>query len=519
MSDSKNKKWFLPQTPEPYWRDSAPLPSFPKLQQNIETDVAIVGGGIVGLTSAYLLSKQGIKVTVIDSGRILNGTTGHTTAKITAQHGLIYDQLINTSGETQARLYYEANSEAMNFIRRLVEEHTIDCDLSTQDAYVYTNDDKYIEKIQNEKQAYDKLGIQGEIVESLPLPIECKLAIVMRNQGQFHPLKYLSTLTTAITESGGQIFEDTTATDIEEGDKPKVLTRDGYTISCKTVIVGSHYPFYDGKGLYFTRLHPDRSYVLAVKTEKDYPGGMYISAEQPTRSLRYASVNGSEPLVLFGGECHKTGQSHHTLDHYKALKDFADQTFGIKEIPYRWSTQDLITLDQIPYVGEITSGSPNILVATGFAKWGMTNGTAAALLLADLILKKENRFYELYTPTRFNAKSTVKSTKTFIKENSDVAVHLVQGKMENTGITPDILKEDEACVVSIKGKRAGAYRDTSGTLHLVDTTCTHMGCEVEWNNGERTWDCPCHGSRFSYSGEVVEGPALKPLKKVEQQQE
>ncbi|RFU69137.1 FAD-dependent oxidoreductase [Peribacillus saganii] len=517
MDDFKNREWSLPQIPEPYWRDSAPLPSFPKLQENIETDVAIVGAGILGITSAYLLSKQGVKVTVIDSGKILNGTTGHTTAKITAQHGLIYDQLINSVGENQAKLYYEANSEAMNFIRNLVEEHNIDCDLSTEDAYVYTNDDKYIEKIQNEKKAYDRLGIPGEIVDNLPLPIEIKTAIVMRNQGQFHPLKYLTSLIPVITGAGGKIFEDTTAIDIEEGDHPRVLTRDGHAISSNTVIVGSHYPFYDGKGLYFTRLHPDRSYVIAVNTEKDYPGGMYINAEQPTRSLRCTSVNGSEPLVLFGGESHKTGQSHHTLEHYQALESYAAQTFGIKEIPYRWSTQDLITLDKIPYVGEITSGSPNILVGTGFAKWGMTNSTAAALLLTDLIMKKENRFYDLYTPTRFNAKSTVKSAGTFIKENADVAKHFIQGKMENTGITPDILKDDEACVVSINGKRAGAYRDTEGTLHLVDTTCTHMGCEVEWNNGERTWDCPCHGSRFSFTGEVVEGPAVEPLKKVEQE--
>ena len=500
----------LPQFPEPYWRSSVSLPTFPTLAEDLEVDVAIVGAGITGLTSAYLLAKEGIKVAIIDAGKILNGTTGHTTAKITAQHGLIYDELINTLGLESAKLYYQANDEGLQFIKQLVQAQNIDCEFTNQDAYVYTNSDEYTQQLHNEYQAYKKLGIESEFSTSIEMPFDVKAAIIMKNQAQFHPLKYLLHLSNQITELGGQIFELTTAIDIENGPEPKVLTKDGFSIRCQQMIIASHFPFEDKLGLYFARMYANRSYVIAAKTNKEFPGGMYINAEKPTRSLRYTSING-EQLVLFIGENHRTGIGESMIQHYEALEAFAEETFGVKEILYRWSTQDLKTLDKVPYIGRLTENNENIYVATGFRGWGMTHGTIASLLITDLILGKRNRYEVLFSPQRFHADPDIKK---FISYNADVAKHLIKGKLEISSVNPDYLTPDEGSVVMVNGQRAGAYKDTNGHLHIVDTTCTHMGCELVWNTGERSWDCPCHGSRFSYLGEVLEGPAEKPLKKI-----
>ncbi len=499
----------LPSSLEPYWRTSVTLPSFPKLTEDINVDVAIVGGGISGITTAYLLVKEGLKVALIESDRLLNGTTGHTTAKITAQHDLIYDEFINHLGEEKAKLYYEACMEALHFIKSTVKEQNIDCDFTEQDAYIYTNSSSSFNKLINEWKAYEKLGIDGAFVETIPLSIPVKAAVVMKNQAQFHPLKYLTKLVDVIVQKGGMMYEHTTAADIEQGETLTIITRDKKRITCKHVIVCSHFPFYDG-GFYFSRMYAERSYVLAVQTAQDYPGGMYLSADNPKRSIRYAMMN-DQKLILIGGENHKTGQGVPTIQHYKALQSFASEVFTVTSIPYRWSAQDLTTLDKVPYIGNMTTNTPNIYVATGYRKWGMTNGTVAGLLLTDLIMNRENRYRDLYTPSRFY---TDPSVKHFITQNLDVAKHLVEGKIEVVVRTPEDLANGEGAVVLVNGKRAGAYKDENGTLSIVDTTCTHMGCEVEWNSGDRTWDCPCHGSRFSIHGDVIEGPAKQSLNKI-----
>ncbi|WP_078408395.1 FAD-dependent oxidoreductase [Priestia abyssalis] len=513
MNTDRSTKREIPQYPEPYWRDSISLPSFPKLEKDITTSVAIVGGGISGITTAYLLAKEGVNVTLIEAGKILNGTTGHTTAKITAQHDLIYDELINHLGRGKARLHYEAANEALHFIKNKVKEYNIACDFSEEDAYLYATSPQYKEKLEKEYEAYQQLGINGELVNSIPFDIQIEAALIMKNQAQFHPLQYLAGLVEQITKLGGTIYEHTTATEVEEGSQPTIKTRDGFKITCDTIIACSHFPFDDGKGFYFGRMYAERSYVIGVKTKKEFPGGMYLSVDNPVRSLRYTAVNG-EKLVLIGGESHKTGQGTDTMKHYEALEEFGDKVLGVEEYRYRWSAQDLITLDKIPYIGHASSGHPNILVATGYRKWGMTNGTAAALLLRDIVLKKDNPYKEFYTPSRFQADPDVKQ---FIMQNADVAKHLISGKLQIPTKRPEDLANDEGDVVTVNGKRAGAYKDEHGTLHMVDTTCTHMGCELNWNRGDRTWDCPCHGSRFSFDGDVVEGPADKPLKQVKEE--
>lgn len=499
----------LPSSLEPYWRTSVALPSFPKLSEHVRTDVAIIGGGISGITTAYLLAKKGARVTLLEADRLLNGTTGHTTAKITAQHDIIYDELINHLGLEKAKLYYAACMEALHFIRSTAEQEAIDCDFMEQDAYIYTDSSSSLTKLINEWKAYEKLGIDGEFVDSIPLPIPVKAAVVMKNQAQFHPLKYLVKLVNSIVQAGGHIYEHTPAADIEQGSTLAVVPRDKKRVACEHVVICSHFPFYDG-GFYFSRMYAERSYVLGVKIAETYPGGMYLSADTPKRSVRYTTMNG-ENLILIGGENHKTGQGVPTMRHYEALQSFASELFTVTDIPYRWSAQDLTTLDKVPYIGNMTAGAPNIYVATGYRKWGMTNGTVAGLLISDLILGRDNRYHDLYTPSRFYADPSVKH---FLTQNVDVAKHLVEGKIEMVVRKPEDLANGEGAVVVVNGKRAGAYKDESGTLFIVDTTCTHMRCELEWNSGDRTWDCPCHGSRFSIHGDVVEGPAQQPLNKI-----
>ncbi|WP_071396170.1 FAD-dependent oxidoreductase [Bacillus tuaregi] len=509
MNDSS---YSLPQFPEPYWQEVS-LPTSEPLTKDISVDVVIVGGGITGITAGYLLKQEGLNVAILEAGKILNGTTGHTTAKVTAQHGLIYDELISHFGEEKAKLYYQSAESSLNFIQNLIKEKNIDCDFSQEDAYLYATTDEYAGKLNKEAEAYKKLGINGELHDTIPFDIPIKKALSMKEQAQFHPLKYLKQLALEFLEAGGHIFEQTTATDIEEeNDIPKVITRDGYMVSCKQVIIASHFPFFDKEGLYFTKMYPERSYVIAVKAGKEFPGGMYVSVDNPIRSLRYTPVKG-EPLILIGGENHQTGQGPDTLQHYQALEAFAEKTLGIKEYAYRWSTQDLITLDKLPFIGHITEQKPNILVATGYRKWGMTNGTTAAILLTDMILNRQNPYQDLFSPTRH--KKADPSIKKFISINADVAGHLLKGKLQYLPTNPSDLVHDEGAPIMYNGERAGAYRDINGHLHIVDTTCTHLGCECEWNHGDRTWDCPCHGSRFSYDGEVVEGPANKPLRRIQ----
>lgn len=506
MLSEKQLKEKLPLAPEPYWNEGVELPEYESLKEDIETEVAIVGGGITGITTAYLLAKEGVQVALLEADRLVNGVTGHTTAKVTAQHELIYDDLIQHMGKSKARLYYEANSEALEFIRNLVDKENMDCDFSNQDAYVYASTEKTMSRLMKEWEAYKKLGIDGDVVDELPF-MNVKKALIMKGQAQFHPKRYLAHMLEMLKDKNVNIYEKTQAVNVDHGERPIVKTQGGHGVKAKHVLSCSHYPFYDGLGFYFTRMYASRSYILAAKIDKEFPGGMYISADRPVRSLRAANMNG-EQLVFIVGESHKTGQGKDTLSHYEALESFGRQIFGNIEVKYRWSAQDLETLDNVPYIGRITSGESSILVATGYKKWGMTSGTAAAMLMRDYVLGRKNRYSPLFSPSRFYADPSLKQ---FLVQNADVAKHLIRGKFEFPMKDPDKLENDEGQVIVYKGQRAGAYKDKDGILHILDTTCSHLGCEVEWNHGDRTWDCPCHGSRYSYKGEVIEGPAEKPL--------
>ncbi len=494
--------------PKSYWLASTDSTNYPTLNEDIDVDIVIVGGGLVGITSAYLLQKEGLKIAVLESNHICQGTTAHTTAKITSQHGLIYDKIQRQMGIELAKQYAEANESAIHEFKKIANDNNIDCDYVPQSSFVYTQQEKYIQNIEDEIKAASDLGIKASYVEEIPFPMAIKGAVRFDNQAQFHPRKYLLGLAKNIHTHGVDIFEESKAVDIEHNDNYYIVTTaQGKKVNAKKVIIASHYPFYNKHGGYFTRIYPERSYIIGIKAKEKFPGGMYINVETPARSLRHQSTQEGE-LILVVGEHHKTGQSDDTNKHYQALIDFANNIFTVEDIPYRWSTQDCMTLDGIPYVGNYTANTPNMYIATGFGKWGMTNSMVSAMILRDLIIKGESPWQDIYNPSR---KTIIASAKNFIAENFNVAEQLLDGKLSSLPDNIDV-QPGEGKIVKIDGKRVGAYRNEEGVLHLVNTTCTHMGCELNWNSAERSWDCPCHGSRFSYEGEVIEGPAIKPLR-------
>lgn len=506
MNDRRESFTKVPQS---YWIASTPQPNFDTLNDDLEIDIAIIGGGITGITSAYLLKKEGFKVAIVEADRILQGTTGHTTAKITSQHDLIYDKLRTHFGEEKAQQYAVANETAIQEIARLIKDNSLDCDFSWQDAYIYTQKDEYLPQLIAEANAASSLGIKASFQTDIPLPLAVKGALKFEGQAQFHPRKYLLALARTIPGNGSYIFEQTKVVEVEEGSPCLVITDGGKKIAARNLIIASHYPCHEAMGLYFTRLYPERSYVLGVKIKGSFPGGMYITAEDPSRSLRSQQTEDKE-LVIIGGEHHKTGQGEDTSNHYRKLRDFATEIFEVEDIPYRWSTQDYTTMDEIPYIGRLTSGTENIYVATGYRKWGMTTSMAAALILRDLILIGKSPWQDVYNPSRFTPSA---SAKNFVKENLNVAKHLIAGKILPVPSETEVPR-GEGKILELNGQRVGAYRDEKGILHIVDTTCTHLGCELQWNSAEKSWDCPCHGSRFTYEGDIINSPALQKLSHV-----
>lgn len=499
--------------PTSFWTAQQTTPQFPALKENITTEIAIVGGGMVGIISAYLLAKAGKQVTLIEAGRLINGVTGHTTAKVTAQHSLIYDDLIQTLGERKAKQYYEANMQGFSLIEQLVEEWNIDCAYEKKDAFVYAETDKGQKRLAKEAIAYQALGIHGELAkEKADLPFPIKEALVMYNQAQFHPVQFLTALVEEFVRLGGKIYEQTRALEVVKEKTPLIVTENRSLILCQKVILATHYPINDADGLYFTKLSIHRSYAMVMRTPKVIPNGMYINAEQPTRSIRSVHGPDGEPLLLIGGQGHQTGKSNSkTIFHYQDLEAFAKEHF-MTESPLKfWSTQDLQTLDKVPYIGQMTKQHEDIYVATGFNKWGMTAGAFAGALLTDLVLGNKNPYAALFDPTR--GKLNTSNAKFFLKKNTTVAKDFVAKKIHVSIKQITDLRPDEGGIVESKGRKIGAYRDVNHQLHQVSPTCTHLGCTLSWNDAERSWDCACHGSRFSYTGDVLEGPAVKPLKK------
>lgn len=494
-----------------YWIDSTPSPDFPALQASHAVDVAIIGAGITGLTAAILLKRAGKTVAVLEAQRVVSGVTGHTTAKITSSHGLIYHDLIEQYGDEAARLYAESNQAAIGRIAAFVEEESIACQFQRESNYLYSESKQDLPKIQSEVSAAQKLGLPAAFVDQLALPFPVAGAVRFDRQAEFHPRQYLLPLAKAIPGGGSHLFEETRVLDVEEGDPCQVKTETG-SVTARDVIVATHIPIVDPGRLY-TKVHPYRSYVLAARINRSQaPEGMFVSTEQPSHTIRTAPY-GDDLLMIVAGEGHRVGEEPNTEQRYQRLQEWISSRFMVESFEYYWSTQDYFPVDRIPYIGRLHEDSEHLYGATGFQGWGLTTGTLAGMLLSDAILGIPNPWADLYAADR-PLMPRLTAAKTFLQENVDVAEHWVRdhlpGKPEQTVAD---LAVGQGGIVSIEGEKVAAYRDEQGTVHTFSLNCTHLGCSVTWNTAERSWDCPCHGSRFNCDGTVIHGPAVQDLER------
>jgi len=355
-----------------------------------------------------------------------------------------------------------------------------------------------------------RLGLPAGFTTDTELPFEVKGAIRLDGQAQFHPRNYCLGLAAAVVAAGGSIYEQTTAVAVDDGKMCTVKTADGAEIRAPHVVVATHIPFLD-RGLYFAKAHPMKSYAIAAPCDTERaPRGMYISVDQPTRSIRSTPADGGGRMLIVGGEGHKPGDDPDTNARYARLESFMKERFGITGAEYHWSTHDYMPVDKLPYIGRLSRRDKHVYVATGFAKWGLTKGTLAAGIISDAILDRENQWAELYDSTRLDARH---SAVRFAKENAGVGLRFFRDRVRTRDGREDVelLTPSEGTIARIGAKQYAAYRDDAGELHLLSARCTHLGCIVGWNPADRAWECPCHGSRFAADGSLVQGPATADL--------
>jgi glycine/D-amino acid oxidase-like deaminating enzyme/nitrite reductase/ring-hydroxylating ferredoxin subunit len=494
--------------PISYWIDSTPGNDFPTLSQNTTVDVAIVGGGIAGLTTAMLLKQAGKTVAVIESKQIVSGASGHTTAKVTSLHQLIYADLIKNLGIDKARIYADSNQAALERVAKFVEDEQIDCDFSRRSAYTYTESEFGLKQIEDEVAAAIKLDLPASFVAETSLPFAVAGAVKFDRQAQFHPRKYLQHLAKCIQGDGSYVFESTRVLNVDEGKTSCQVITDRGALTAQTVAITTHLPILDS-GLFFAKTYPKRSYIVGARIDPDHaPAGMFIGSGEGYFSIR-TTPDPDGLMLLVGGGGHKVGEVAKTEEQYQKVEDFARSRFGIETFDYRWSTQDMVSFDKVPYIGKLTPLSPHIYVATGFSLWGMTNGTMSGILLSDLILGIKNPWADLYDSTRITPFATPKA----IEQTVSVGMHWLGDRFKGVGTSAlSTVAVGEGKLVTVDGKKLAAYRDEQGAIHTVSAVCSHLGCILAWNSAEKSWDCPCHGSRFDCGGVVVDGPAVKDLK-------
>jgi glycine/D-amino acid oxidase-like deaminating enzyme/nitrite reductase/ring-hydroxylating ferredoxin subunit len=479
---------------------------FPALDRELSVDVAIVGGGITGLTTALLLKREGLRVAVLERRTVGSGATGLTTAKVSALQEVKYSQIRGVHGERGATAYAEASLGAVDRMEALVREERIGCGWERIAAYTYAADRDQVETVEREAEAARAAGLPVTTTAETPLPFAVPRAVRLDDQAQLHPLRYLRALARAVMGDGSHVCEGAAVAGVDEASPCRVRTLAGRSVTARDVVVATNYPLLD-RGLFFARMEAERSYCVAGRVRGSLPDGMLISAGSPTRSVR-GFCDGEARWLIVGGEGHITGSGQAEPERFAALERFAREHFDVVEFPYRWSTQDGMPADRLPYIGRYTPISSHLYVASGFQKWGMTGATIAAEVLRDRITGRDNRFAGAFDPNRFSVRSTPRLAKTGLW----VAGHLVGDRLTpaQAGSAADVPVGEARVVRSGLGK-TGVYRDQDGVVHAVSLRCTHLGCLLHFNAAERSWDCPCHGSRFDVDGEVLAGPATHPL--------
>ncbi|MGI6013771.1 MAG: FAD-dependent oxidoreductase [Oscillospiraceae bacterium] len=475
---------------ESIWKQAGGQRARDPLQHDIETEAAVIGAGLAGCLTAYFLQRRGVETVVLEADRIGSGQTGHTTAKITVQHGLRYETLIQKLGMERARQYAAANQQAIQYYREIIRTQDIACALTEMPAYLYTTSQPDL--LKREEQAARRLGIDAVFTTETALPFPVAGALRMDHQAQFHPLQFLNAIAAKL-----EIYEQTRAHTVHGNQ----IQTDRGTVTAKHIVFATHFPFLTVRGLYPLRMYQERSYVLALE-QAAQPDGMYLGIDPDGLSLRPY-----DRFLLLGGKSHRSGKNP-CGGAYAMLRQQAVQNWpGCREVAH-WSAQDCMPLDGVPYIGQLCATTPNWYVATGFQKWGMTSAMVAAMRLCDLICDTHLIDHDVFSPQRITISASAKNLGT----NSLEAVKGIG--MTCLSIPKQSLEQlppGHGGIVRWQGKKVGVYKDKGGKIFPVHVRCPHLGCQLAWNPDELSWDCPCHGSRFDIHGKLLDNPAQEDL--------
>jgi len=502
----------------PVWISSKPRKNYPQLTESGKTyDVAVIGGGIVGVTTAFLLKEAGKKVALLEALKIGCGTTGSSTAKLSAQQHLVYSTIKSKHGAEAAKTYGEMQMSAIGEAQRLVEKFQIKCGWSRSPSYTWTSTQSQLKTVKEEYELMKSFNWPAEYIDGntkgLPESIGCLGAAKLNDQVEFNPYLFCEALAAEIDGAGSVVHENSRVIDVSVGvlssKKDHAVKLDGgVEIRAEQVILATHMPILDQSG-HFGILSPSRSHCVLFKLSKPMLDGMYISAEEPLKSLR---IVGDGTCLLVSGQSLPQGKDTNTNKHYAEIEEWTRKHFPVQEVTGKWSAMDYYSGDHVPYIGLLHRGTDSVYTATGFSKWGLTNGIAAAMIIRDSIQKSHNPYADLVDARRWDLTKTL---GTILEENVSVTKHLIGDKLK-TLIAPDIksLKPGEGGLVKAGGEgTVGAYIDEQGKCHAVNAVCSHLGCNLNFNQGDICWDCPCHGSRFDVDGNVLHGPAVYALKK------
>lgn len=489
-----------------YWTAGESRPAYPALVGETSTDVAIIGGGIVGVIAARLLADAGLSVALVEAGRIGHGVTGRSTAKVTAQHSLFLQRISRQHGDEVASYYAQSNQAGVALIGDLVGRYALACDFETADSFVYATTADGMEQLETERDCANRAGLAMDIIADAGLPFPISGALRLVGQAQFQPAAFTAGLAATLPEWGGRLFEHSLVTGWDE---EGIRTAKG-VVRAPTTIMATHLPL-GQVGQFHAHTSPHMHAVMAVPVAAERaPAGMYISVDEPKRSLRQHRGTDGRTVLILTGPHFTHGDTAGERDAFGELEAFASEHFGWSGGGWRWSNEDYTSRDGLPYIGWEGAAGGSLLVATGFDAWGISNGAAAARILADLASGRSSAWSETFDASRHSAKGLAK----VVTDAAGVARDIFGGHVASHADTPLPANPGEASLIEVGGRVAGVSRDEQGRLHSVSAVCTHMGCLLGWNPVDRTWDCPCHGSRFDADGEVLHGPATEPLAKI-----